>query len=242
MESTDIHKLQHLTGHVYAFSDQPEVDRPWIGYVAGRDLALLIDAGNSPDHAAAMQAELAARGLATPDIAVLTHSHWDHSYGLSGWNCKAYAGVQTCELLRRMQDWKWTKEAFEERIAANEIPLFCKPHMLIEYPNLEGICIRVPENTIEDEMEIPLGDISCRCIPVTSPHTDDCVIYLIPEERVLFIGDAYCEEVIGTDWIDRPEHRKAFIRKVSSLEFDWCVTGHSGIMTKEEVLIRYGSI
>lgn len=239
--------FEQITSNIFAMAHQPEVDRPWIGYLRGREKTLLIDAGNSFMHAKLIAEQLKATGLTMPDMIALTHAHWDHSYGLWGWKQLdleplpiSYAGIKTNELLTMMQEWSWERSAFEQRVQTNEIPLFCKPHMLLEYPGLQDIHVISADVSIEEPLCLDLGGITCRCIPVISPHTEDCVIYECPEEQVLFVGDAYCEEVIGNDWIDHPERRRQFIETVCALDFCWCVTGHHGILEREEFLSMFG--
>ncbi|WP_306299211.1 MBL fold metallo-hydrolase [Brevibacillus brevis] len=43
----------------------------------------LIDAGNSPAHAALFRKSLQRLGARLPDLLILTHWHWDHTFGMS---------------------------------------------------------------------------------------------------------------------------------------------------------------
>lgn len=234
--------MQKITEHIYVMEHQPEVDRPWIGYIKGNKEAALIDAGNSKAHAEKIQGKLQGLELAMPEHVLITHSHWDHSYGIVGWNCIVYSGELTYKILEDMQTWQWTMEEFEQHIQTNEIPLFCRPHMLLEYPDLQGIKVCLPDKVISEEETIDLGDVHVKCIPVQSPHVDDSVVYYVPEDQVIFIGDAYCEEVIGEDWIDRPEIRKTFLGRINQFPYRLVVTGHHGVMKREEFLGQFGMV
>jgi glyoxylase-like metal-dependent hydrolase (beta-lactamase superfamily II) len=113
--------------------------------------------------------------------------------------------------------------------------------MLLEFPELRQLQEQkdIPmtaEKEISEKTVFDLGGIQCEVFPVISPHVDDCLLIYVPEERVLFSGDAHCPEVFGVDWIDEKERLSAFIRTLEQLEFDRCVTGHSDVMTKEELL------
>lgn len=233
--------MRKMTDRIYITEAEPEVDRPSMGYIRGSGFSLLVDAGNSPAHAEKLKNEMRELGLEEPDYLVLTHSHWDHSFGLCAWNASSYAGVRTNEYLRKMAGWSWEKEEFEYHITTNEIPLFCKPHMLLEYPGLGLLrerkdLPRPAKHEITERMVLDLGGIHCELIPVISPHTDDCTLIYIPQERVLFSGDAHCPEVKGTEWIDQKHRLETFADALRKLDFDCCVTGHSGVIRKEDLL------
>lgn len=233
--------MKALTDRIFITEAEPEVDRPCMGYIKGSNASLLVDAGNSPAHAAKLKGEMRELELKEPDMVVLTHSHWDHSFGLCSWKAETYAGTRTNEYLRKMVEWSWQMEEFEQHVDSNEIPLFCKPHMLLEFPELRQLQEQkdIPmtaKKEISEKTVFDLGGIHCEVFPVVSPHVDDCLLIYVPEERVLFSGDAHCPEVFGVDWIDEKERLSAFIRTLEPLEFDRCVTGHSDVMTKEELL------
>ncbi len=57
-------------------------DRPILGMVAGNNKTLMIDAGNSEDHANYFIQKTLKHKNATPDLVVLTHWHRDHIFGL----------------------------------------------------------------------------------------------------------------------------------------------------------------
>lgn len=56
-------------------------DRPILGMVAGTNKTLMIDAGNSEDHARYFIKETLKHEKAKLDLVVLTHWHWDHILG-----------------------------------------------------------------------------------------------------------------------------------------------------------------
>lgn len=228
--------MEKITGHIYISEAQPETDRPCLGYIQGSQAALLVDAGNSPGHVGKIRKEMSDLGLAEPNYIVLTHSHWDHTYGLCAWKGTSYAGKRTNEYLTAMSGWGWSREEFEHHVSTDEIPLFCKPHILLEYPDPSQIRVKPAERTITEETQIDLGGLTCRIIPTVSPHTDDNTLVYIPEEKFLFTGDAACSEVHGEEWIDDRERLTAFIQKMDELDFTHCVSGHFGLQTKEALI------
>lgn len=89
--------------------------------------------------------------------------------------------------------------------------------------------------SFEESMEIDLGDITAELYHVESPHSEDCVCILIPQERILFIGDA-----VGVDYYDNcfldKEKLRSLITWIEGFDFDICVMGHAEPMSKENIL------
>ena len=71
--------MKQLTRRVWYLPHSPASDRPALGYIRGDRRALMVDAGNSPAHVRQFLRSLEAEGLPAPDLAVLTHRHWDHT-------------------------------------------------------------------------------------------------------------------------------------------------------------------
>ena len=76
--------LKKVTDRIYYLpgEDFTGRDRPFLYYIRGDKLSLAVDAGNSPDHVELFYSQLKAAGLPLPDITLLTHWHWDHTFGL----------------------------------------------------------------------------------------------------------------------------------------------------------------
>lgn len=107
-------KLMQAGPHSWYLPFGIETDRPALGCVCGSRLTLLVDAGNSPAHLQLMQEAMA--GMRQPDLIALTHSHWDHTFGLCASSAPAICCRQTQEQLQRMAGWTWTLPAMEERL------------------------------------------------------------------------------------------------------------------------------
>ena len=87
--------LQQLTPRVYQLDFSQEQDRPVLGYIRGDRFSLMVDAGNSPEHVQAYLAAVEESGFCQPDFVALTHSHWDHCFGLASLPMPSIACVQT---------------------------------------------------------------------------------------------------------------------------------------------------
>ena len=70
------------TDRIYYFSGEQETDRPFLYYIKGRDYSVAIDAGQSKEHVEQFYAALQKESLPLPNYTILTHWHWDHTFGI----------------------------------------------------------------------------------------------------------------------------------------------------------------
>lgn len=211
-----------------------EYDRPLIGYVKGDSFSIAIDAGSSAMHVKLFHEALAEERLPMPSLTILTHSHWDHSYGLSAATGFSIACTETC---RHLQD---DINAGNEMIYRSYISEDYS-YLRREYSSSEMISIRLPDITFSGSMTIDLGEIHAVLKHIRSPHSDDSTVIFIPEEKTIFLGDA-SSGIISSDadlitgGIYHEEDLSAYIREISSFGAEIAVNSHSGADSMESEL------
>lgn len=245
-----------LTEHCYYRPAEPFTDRPNVGYICGEKSSLLFEAGNSADNATKLKNELKAQNLALPDYVAISHWHWDHSFGLNAWDCVKISGIKTNEKLIEVSKWKWDDFSMDERIKSGEDIVFCTEMIKREYPNRSKICVISADITFENRMSIDLGGITCELIHCGGPHSYDSVICYIPEEKILFLGDSNSKDLYGNPWYFDIEHEENFFENIAQipynfvlvkeflsvlkpLDFKICVSGHAGILSKEDLFAMF---
>lgn len=230
-------KMTEVARGVYVTPCEERNDRPYLGYIRGGRMSVMVDAGNSPAHAAEFLQAAAEEGLRPPSMVMLTHHHWDHTFGLAGIKGALSVSLRdTADELRRLRGYTWDEEHLDGYIADNRIPLFCRPHLKCEYPDLSKIAIALPDVETEGGFSIDIGGETVRFFRVTSPHTDECACVLAERAGVLFVGDANCEEVVGEDWLDNSVKLARETDELERVDFALCVAGHMPPMSKEELL------
>jgi glyoxylase-like metal-dependent hydrolase (beta-lactamase superfamily II) len=90
-------------------------------------------------------------------------------------------------------------------------------------------------------MEIDLGDIVVELHHIISPHSEDCVCIFIPQEKVLFIGDAVGVDYYNNCYLDKDKLR-SLITAIKEFDFDICVMGHAEPVSKSDILNIMSSI
>lgn len=228
--------LQQLTPRVYQLPFSKELDRPVLGYVRGERFSLMIDGGNSPAHVQAYEAAVQAAGLPLPQLAVLTHCHWDHCFGMSALSIPAIACAQTQQSLKIVSALKWTPEEMEKNIQRGILPAPCAPRIQLHFPEPSQIRVMLPTIVFSHRLTLDLGGCTCQLMHVPSPHSRDTVIVYIPEERMVFLGDAVYQELKGDVWTEHPEQLEGLIRVLEPLDFVFGQPAHQKAMTKEALL------
>ncbi|AQR98197.1 MBL fold metallo-hydrolase [Clostridium saccharoperbutylacetonicum] len=227
--------LKKVTERVYYLINERETDRPVLGYIKGDKYALMVDAGNSKKHLEKFNASIEKLNLRLPDYVAITHWHWDHTYGMHSVTGKTIACEITNEQLKVMSKWKWTDEAMKKRLLTGEDIEFADTNIRKEYENLHDINVVPADIVFKNNLELDLGGLKVILKNVVSPHSKDSVIVYIPEERVVFIGDAY-----GMDYYNNCEYNAvklgSLINMLEGLEFDVCFPGHSSPINKTEII------
>ena len=75
-------KLYRLTERIWVYPYEETRDRPNLSYIRGDRWSLAVDAGHSEEHTRAFYRALEEAGLPLPALTVLTHWHWDHTFGM----------------------------------------------------------------------------------------------------------------------------------------------------------------
>ena len=111
--------LKRLTEHIWYMPFEEERDRPNLGYVKGDHWSLAIDAGHSAAHVKEFYTLLEREKLPLPGMTVLTHWHWDHTFGMHAVNGLTLANDRTNGYLAEWKD-KIEKNGPEEFLAIHE--------------------------------------------------------------------------------------------------------------------------
>lgn len=215
-------------------------DRPVLGYLRGSRMSLMIDAGNSAAHALHFLSRLEEHAQPLPRLVALTHSHWDHCYGLHAIDAVGIACEQTRRDLARDASLRWEESELQKNVAAGIVAPFCAEHMRMEYPDLSAIRVTLPQILFEDKLVLDLGDRTAVLLHLENPHSRDGVVVWCPEERAVFLGDTLCEELVGSDWVDHPALVKSYLAALEKLDFTICFPGHSAPMSRAELFAELG--
>ena len=246
--------FSRFSEHVYYRLPQHYSDRPTIGFIKGAESSLLFEAGSSEKHALEIKNELKEEKLGLPEYVALSHWHWDHSFGLFAWDATTIAGKDTNRHLRKLSSLDWSRQAIADRVKRRKEINFCYEMMMREYEGrTEEIKVVPADLEFNSELTIDLGGVRAVLMKIGGPHSLDSVVCYIPEDRFLFLGDSNGKNLYLLDWefdINKEDklvetlaslpydedQLEEYKEKLKALDFDTCISGHSDIMTKEELL------
>lgn len=224
-----------LTEKIYYMPHNEETDRPILGYIKGSKFSLMIDSGNSKNHVDLFIDKVSDLEMPYPDFVAITHSHWDHTFGMSTLNAVSIACKKTNDILKEMSQWQWTDQAMKKRLETGQDIEFCDTHIRIEYPDLSEIKVSTADVLFDDRLSIDLGGLTCELMRLESSHTEDCVVAYIPEEKVIFIGDIISEDFHNGE-IYYEDKLISLINDFKAIDFNIALFGHMEPFTKGELI------
>ena len=179
-------ELKRLTEHIWMMPYEEGRDRPNLCYVKGGRMSLAVDAGHSAAHVREFYALLEKENLPLPDLTVLTHWHWDHTFGMHAVHGLTLANERTN---RYLAEWK-------EKIEKNGPGEFLAIHESIrrEYPAGTEVTVRTADIVFDGELTLDLGGCTVKVVQAEAPHTDDSTLVYVENDRVLFVGDSTCHD------------------------------------------------
>jgi len=229
-------ELLDITDKVYCFSFDQDKDYPNLGYVQGESFSIAIDAGASVAHLALFYEALKKRGLRLPGLTILTHWHWDHTFAMHAVHGLTLAGKATNAKLKVVKDWKWDKYSMEKRLALGlEIP-FCDEKIKQEYKSLCEIKVSEANLVFSGKLSVNAGKTLCEAIEVVAPHSKDSTIVYIPEQGIIFAGDAHNEDFYERANNMEQSKRREYYNFLQNLDFSYYFSGHGEVKKKGEIL------
>ena len=179
-------ELKRLNEHIWFMPFEEGRDRPNLCYVKGGRMSLAVDAGHSAAHVREFYALLEKENLPLPDLTVLTHWHWDHTFGMHAVHGLTLANERTN---RYLAEWK-------EKIEKNGPGEFLAIHESIrrEYPAGTEVTVRTADIVFDGELTLDLGGCTVKVVQAEAPHTDDSTLVYVENDRVLFVGDSTCHD------------------------------------------------
>ena len=219
-------KLNRLSERIWVYPFEEERDRPNLSYIRGSNWSLAVDAGHSEDHVREFYGALEEAGLPMPKLTVITHWHWDHTFGMHAVHGLTLANERTDRYLAD----------FRTRLEKEGTGFFLEMDERIrkEYENGKPVVVSSADLVFRSEMLIDPGGCPVRVFRAESPHTDDSTLVEVPGEKVLILGDS----TGGTfpDWTVDPLLAEKLAEKVREVHPEICLPGHWTCLSPEDVI------
>ncbi|MGL5346760.1 MAG: MBL fold metallo-hydrolase [Peptostreptococcaceae bacterium] len=227
--------LNKISEKVYYMDYVQNGDRPVLGLVVGEKYSLVIDGGNSKEHAQTFLNYVKELNVAPIKYLVLTHWHWDHVFGMTTMDAINIVHKESNEKLNWMRTLEWTDESIQERVKNGEEIEFCQEHMKIEHPNSDRkVEIANVDIVFDKSMEIDLGNVVVKLEHIETDHSKDCVLVNVSSEKIVFMGDAMYLDMYNGEYSYSREKLYPLLDKLNSYEANYLIPAHHDKYTKEE--------
>jgi len=188
-------RFETLTPHVDRFTPDDRSDRPALGAIHGDRATLLVEGGASVAHLRSFVDELEARGRPPVEAIILTHWHWDHSFGSAAVDVPVYAHPDSRAELAVQAGYDWSDAALDARVRQGLELQFCADMIRVELPDRSDLRIVVPSEAVEVSHTIDLGGETAIAKHVGGDHAPDSLAVYAVEDRVLFLGDCLYQKL-----------------------------------------------
>ncbi|AVM26007.1 MBL fold metallo-hydrolase [Bacillus pumilus] len=230
-----MHTIKKISQTFSYITPVSHTDRPILGMVIGNNKTLMIDAGNSEDHANYFIQRTLKHDNAKPDLVVLTHWHWDHIFGLPALpDTVSIASARTRKEMEKLLPFSWSDEAIDERVREGTEIEFCAKAIKEEYKNHRDIQVVLPDVTFDRRMEIDLGGVTCVVQHVGGDHAADSVIVYVKEEKILFLGDCIYPKMYAENVHYTLKEILRLLDELDAFEADTYIPSHQRPWSKEE--------
>lgn len=222
---------------LYPRDEHLDVDQPNIGAVILDTQTIMIDAGNSPQHARGIMSALASVGAPPIDYLIYTHHHWDHIFGGMVYSVPMIIAHKLCsEIIDEYSKKTWSTTHLREETYQNPSLKGQNDAILNAVNDWRGFRITKPTITIESNLVLYLDGLTLDISHVGGKHASDSIIVGIRERGIAFIGDCLYAPPVHSSEEDQTVPIKA---KVFNRLFDegytTFVEGHNKPLAKNDI-------
>lgn len=220
-------KLERLSDRIWVLPYEERRDRPNLSYIKGDNWSLAVDAGHSADHVNDFYRALEEERLPLPKLTVITHWHWDHTFGMHAVNGLTLASVKTNQYLSDIR----------KRIAEEGTGSFLDmdPSIRYEYEDGKPVIVKPADITYSGEVMLDAGNCKIRVFQAEAPHTDDSTLVFVPDEKVLILGD--CTGGTFPDWKFDQDLGNKLADTIKEIGPQMCLPGHWSALSTD-IIIR----
>jgi cyclase len=179
-----------------------------------------------------------------------THSHWDHVLGNPVFPEAEIIAHENClqamqrpaspgEDRSQPQAGKENKDRTDNPpVSRGELPPPPPPVGRVQIPD-ELFDSTIPDVTFSDRITIDCAGTTFRLVYFGQAHTISDILVLVPEEKLLFVGDLFFKSWLPdfNEWV-RPdvERWRTVLEELLSGEdpFETVISGHGDVFTREE--------
>ncbi|PZT53217.1 MBL fold metallo-hydrolase [Paenibacillus silvae] len=235
--------LKQLSESIYYMVNDNERERPVLGLVCGEKYSLVIDAGNSVQHAQEFLAEIQRLQVPPVRYVVITHAHWDHFLGMNEYgDAIVIVNLLTEQRLNEWREYALDDTALLEHVENKRISAHAMVVIQNEMPDRESFRPGTSGMVFEGTLQLDLGNKVCMLEQIRSTHTDDSTIVYVSEEKTLFLGDSPYSTTTRSLFHYKQHLLLPMIEDIQRYDAVHFLLGHESICDAEEMDVFFGQL
>lgn len=231
--------LNKISDTIYYLSNQDDKERPTLGLVCGNQYSLIIDSGNSTQHAKDFLQEIEKLDVPPIKYVVITHAHWDHFLGMNEFDATVIVNSQTNEIIKEWQNYSYDDSSLQKYMNSNQMSAMCMKIIQADIPNRDNFKLNSPDLIFENTLTIDLGNKVCVLERIQSTHSDDSTIIYIPDEKVVFLGDCAYGTTTNSLFHYNQSLLLPMIKDIQKYNAEMFLLGHESICDSNEMNIYW---
>lgn len=231
--------LNKFSDTISYLSNQDDNERPTLGLVCGDRYSLIIDSGNSPQHAKDFLLEIEKLNVPPVKYVVITHAHWDHFLGMNEFDATVIVNSQTNEMIKEWQSLSYDDSSLQRYVNTNQMSAMCMKIVQTDMPNRDSFKLNSPDVIFEKTLTIDLGNKICILEKIKSTHSDDSTIIYIPDEKVVFLGDCAYGTTTNSLFHYKQSLLLPMINDIQKYNAEMFLLGHESICDSTEMDIYW---
>lgn len=231
--------LNRLSDTIYYLANQDDKERPTLGLISGDKYSLIIDSGNSTNHAKDFLQEIEKLNVPPVRYVVITHAHWDHFLGMNEFDATVIVNSQTNKLINEWKRYSFDDRSLQQYVNSNQMSTMCMKTIQTDMPNRDSFKLNSPDVIFEKTLTIDLGNKLCILEKIKSTHTDDSTIIYIPDEKVIFLGDCAYGTTTNSLFHYKQSMLLPMIKDIQKYDAEMFLLGHESICDSNEMNIYW---
>ncbi|CAG9607574.1 MBL fold metallo-hydrolase [Pseudoneobacillus rhizosphaerae] len=231
--------LNKLSDTIYYLANQEDRERPTLGLICGDQYSLIIDSGNSTQHAKDFLQEIKKLNVPPVRYVVITHAHWDHFLGMNEFDATVIVNSQTYKMINEWKRYSFDDISLQQYVKSNQMSTMCMKTIQTDMPNRDSFKLNSPDVIFENTLSIDLGNKVCILEKIKSTHTDDSTIIYIPDEKVIFLGDCAYGTTTNSLFHYKQSMLLPMIKDIQKFDAEMFLLGHESICDSNEMNIYW---
>ncbi len=239
--------LYKISDNLYYSKHRYMYLEPSIGYIKGKNYSITIDSGNCEEQVEKFYKDLRDNNLSAPSFTILTHYHWDHSFGASYMDTKLITSKATSNHLKSLKERDLKLDNIQNLVDEGiDIQFNIDMMKKVYHKSKNDIKIKLPDIVKECDFSLNLGGIIVDFYNNDNSHSDDSLLIYVRKDKILFIGDSHTKCYMTQPMSFNKKKLRDYIDFIYKIDFKYAIPGHGNIYSKSDLIneleIEYNKI